>query len=47
MKISLLKPTMRPESLYEKTRSLANISSEYTSLVGISERSLEFLTLFR
>ena len=29
----------------KKTRSVANISSEYTSLV-VSERSLEFLTLF-
>ena len=43
--ISLLKPTMRPESLSKKTRSVANISSEYPSLV-VSERSLEFFTLF-
>ena len=36
---------MRPESLYEKTRSVAwNISSDYTSFVG-SKTSLEFLTL--
>ena len=28
--ISLFKLMMRPESLYEKTRSVANISSEHT-----------------
>ena len=46
VKISLLKLMMRPEPLYPKTRSVVNISSEYTStsLVGL-KRSLEFLTL--
>ena len=32
--ISLFKLMMRPESLYEKTRSVVNILSKYTSLVG-------------
>jgi len=33
-----LKLMMRPKSLYEKTRSVANISSEYTSSVGSKKR---------
>ena len=39
-----VKLTMRPESLYQKTRSVANISSKYTSSVQ-SKRSQEFLIL--
>ena len=39
--ISLLKLMMRPKSLYEKTRSVPNIPSEYTFSVG-SKRSMEF-----
>ena len=35
---------MRPESIYEKTRSVANISSIVTSS-DEAKRSLEFLTL--
>ena len=35
---------IRPESLDENTIDIANISSEFTSLVG-RKRSLEFLTL--
>ena len=44
MTISLLKVMMRPKSLYEKTRSVVNITSEYTCLVGL-KKSLDFLTL--
>ena len=42
--ISLFKLMMRPESIYEKTRSVANISSIVTSS-DEAKRSLEFLTL--
>ena len=41
---STVKLMMRPKPLYQKTRSVANISSEYTFSVR-SKRSLEFLTL--
>ena len=44
MTISLFKLMMRPESIYEKTRSVANISSIVTSS-DEAKRSLEFLTL--
>ena len=44
--ISLFKLMMRPESLYEKTRSVANISSEYTHHFSwIKEESWVFDTL--
>ena len=38
VQISLLKLMMKTESLYEKTRSVVNISSEYTSLQKLDRR---------
>ena len=40
VQISLLKLMMKTESLYEKTRSVVNISSEYTSLQKLDRRQV-------
>ena len=40
VQISLLKLMMKPESLNEKTRSVVNISSEYTSLQELDQRQV-------